>query len=299
MNYFIKSKLNSFNVIVFYYINISLLLIYSIYKNGYLLYRNNLVSFISMFKPLILILLSIGITYFIDYLFSKEKYSNIFKEDYNPMYISLVVLALPLNINIFQLLVIISVFNIINNLINIKDINVYNILKLIIIGSIFLLGYYEYKNMYELSIDTSINMFDMFLGRSIGGMGTTNHLLLIITYIIFMFLPSYKREIPMFSFITYIIILVISLMFNNSFISSINDLINGEFLYGIIFIATIPNYSYITIKDRVIFGILIGIFSFISIKIINPFEGVFVGIFIANLIMYSLYKVRKVIHESK
>lgn len=299
MNYLIKSKFSSRKIILFYYINILILLLYSIYKNGYLLYRNNLISQINMFKPLLLVLLTIFITYFIDYVLSKKKYNNIFEEDYNPVYMSLITLALPLNINIFNLLIVIVIIDIIINLVPINEINIYNITKLIIVISIFLLGYYEYKNIYELNIDTSINTFDMFMGRSIGGIGTTNHFLMIICFIIFLFIPSYKKEIPIIALLTYFSMIILFLLFNQNIVLNIRELINSEFLYGIIFIATIPNYSPIVLKDRVVYGIIVGTFSFIATKLINPYEGVFVGIFIANLLMYSLYKVRNLKYENK
>lgn len=54
------------------------LVIYGIYKNGYLIYTRELTSFFSIFKPLYLILISIIIKIIIDYL----KYKHI-KIDYD------------------------------------------------------------------------------------------------------------------------------------------------------------------------------------------------------------------------
>ena len=139
----------------------------------------------------------------------------------------------------------------------------------------------------------------MFFGRSIGGIGTTNHFLLLIAYILFIFIPSYKKEIPCISLITYIIMIIISTIFNQSIIINIHELINSEFLFGIIFIATIPNYSPIVFKDKVIYSILIGIISFIFNKLINPFEGIFIAILIANIIMIIINKIRMNKHENE
>ena len=295
----IKSNINSFKTISLYYISILILLVYGTYKNGYLLYRHGLTSFIGMFKPIILVILAIGITYLMDYIFNKNKYNNIFKESYNPIYIGLLTLTLPVNINIFNLLIIIFILNLLNNLIDIKNINLYCITKIIIILSMFLLGYYGYKNMYELNVDTAINGFDMFFGRSIGGIGTTNHFLLIICYTILFINPSYKRDIPLISLAAYTVMIIISLIFSNDIGTILYNLVNSEFLFGIIFIATIPNYSPIVLKDKHIYAIIIGIFSFLCDKYINPFEGVFIGIFVANMIMYIIYKIRGIKNEYK
>ena len=50
--------------------NISLLIpliIYAIYKNGYLIYQKELISIISIFKPLYLVLISIFIKFIISH----------------------------------------------------------------------------------------------------------------------------------------------------------------------------------------------------------------------------------------
>lgn len=289
MNNYLKNKIKASNIIIIYYINIVLLTLYGIYKNGYLLYRNNLITFSSLFKPLIILILSIGITYFIDYLFHKKKIS----ENYNPIYISLIILTLPISINIYQLLIVIAIFDIIINIVKNDDFNIYNLMKLIIIIMIYLLGYYGYKNAYEINIDTSITSLDMFFGRSIGGIGTTNHFLMFIGYFILSTMINYKKEIPLISLLTYFIMIIIAIIFNQNVLLNINELINSEFLYGVIYIATIPNYSPITKKGRIIYSVIIGVTAFITNKLINPFEGVFIGIMLANLIMILIKKLGK------
>ena len=64
------NKVNKNNIILNYLFLLVPFIIYSIYKNGYLLYENNLITFVNIFKPLYFILLSIIITlviYFIKY----------------------------------------------------------------------------------------------------------------------------------------------------------------------------------------------------------------------------------------
>ena len=295
----IKSKNNSFRIILTYYICIFILSFYSIYKDGYLLYSKDLIKFMGIFKPLLLVIITIIVTYLIDYLFNGKKYKfvELIKIDYNPIFNSLILLMLPINIKIIYYLIILIIFNILINIFKIKKINIYIIYKFIFILLLILLNNYTYQNVYETNIDTSLSYLDMFFGRSIGGIGTINHFLIIITFFILLSIKSYKKEITISSFITYGICIIISLFFKFNLYQNINIILNGSLLFGIVFIATIPYYSPIMFKDKIIYGILIGVFSFIFNYLINSYEGVLVAILIANIIMIIKEKVIK--HVSK
>lgn len=291
-------------IILIYYINIIILLLLGFYKNGILLYNKNLISFMGMFKTIIMIFLSIFITYVIKYIFlsvikKDDNYKNLVINAYEPIYFALITLALPVNINIYLFILLMIILNIINNIIKQKDFNYLAIYKLVIVLILVLINKYNYLNIYEMSVETSLTTLDMILGRSIGGIGTTSTLLLIITYFIFNLNPCYKKEIPILSIIAYILMTVISSLLGFNFILNIKELINGEFLFGVIFIATIPEYSPIKEKDKLLFGILIGILGFIFSKLINPYEGVFIAILVTNLIFTCQSKLKKLYYERK
>ena len=286
MSGIIKTMTTNKRIILIYYINILILTIYSVYKNGILLYNKGLIRFTYIFKPLLLVLAAIFITYGINYLYLKyikkdNECLNKIKYDYNPIYFAMLTLCLPIN------------FNIANLYFKQRNFNSYTIYKLIIILILLLLNKYNYFNIYEMNVDTALTTLDMFMGRSIGGIGTTNSLLLIITFIIFLTMPSYKKEIPISAFITSLILSVFGSLFGFGFIYNIKELLNSEFLFAIIFLATIPEYSPIKDNDKIIYGCIIGLFCFIFNKIINPFEGVFIAIVIANIIFYGQKKLKK------
>ena len=295
MNGLIKRKMNSFRIILSYYLCILLLSLYATYKNGYLLYRKELISFGNIFKLIILIILTLIITYLIDYYFKRKEYNikSLIKIDYNPIYNCLILLTLPININTIYYLIILFIFNILNNIINIKNINIYIIYRFIIILLLIILGNYSYSNIYELNIDTSLNFFDMFMGRSIGCIGTTNHFMIIISFLILLTTKSFKKEIPLTSLITYIICIIISILFKFNIFNNLDMLLNSTYLFGITFIATIPNFSPVSIKGKIIYGISVGLFSFILNHLINPFEGVFISIIIANILIIFYNKLGK------
>lgn len=289
-------------IILIYYVSIFILLLYSLYKNGFILYNKGLVGFFSIFKPLIMVMGAITLTYLIDYIFlrllKKDKdYLELVKNDYNPIYFALITLALPLNINILLFIFLITLLNIINNFIKQDKFNMMVLYKLLIVLGLFLFNKYNYLNVYEMNVETSLTTLDMVLGRSIGGIGTTSTLLLIIDMLILNLNPCYKKEIPISAIITFIFLAIISALFKDSFILNIKELINGEFLFGVIFMATIPEYSPIKEQDKLLFGVLIGIFGFICSKIVNPYEGVFIGILITNLVFYCQRILKKLYYE--
>ena len=69
MNVYLKSKNNENKILVKYILLLIPFLIYGFYKNGILLYKGEYVNIFYMFKPLILTIISI----LISYLFTKYK----------------------------------------------------------------------------------------------------------------------------------------------------------------------------------------------------------------------------------
>ena len=298
MSSVIKTKITNKKIILLYYLNIFILTFYSLYKNGILLYNKGLINFKYIFKPLLLVLIAILFTYIVDYLYLRfikndNNYMIKIKNDYNPIYLAILTLCLPVGINIFIFTLIIIILSFLNNFIKQHDFNNIALYKILIILLLLLINKYNYLNVYELNVDTALTSFDMFMGRSIGGLGSTNTMLLIISFIIFVTIPSYKKEIPVSAFITSLLLSIVGTLFGFGFIYNIKELLNSEFLLAIIFVATIPEYSPIKEKDKIIFGILIGALSFIFNKIFNPFEGVFIAIILANAIFYGQRKLKK------
>ena len=120
MNSYLKSNYSNLKIIVNYYIVLLLLTMFAIYKNGIILYQKKLISVVEVFKPFIIILLALLIPYFISYLYNKiikkKKYNLLY--DYKPIYVSLIMLTLPSNLNIYFYILSIIVLSIIINLLN-------------------------------------------------------------------------------------------------------------------------------------------------------------------------------------
>lgn len=295
MNNHLKSKNSNFKIISIYYLSILLLTIYSTYKYGVFLYQKQLISFIVIFKPLILVLLSIFIPIVINYLYYKMK--NIkynIKNDYDPIFFTLITLTLPININVLIYALFLIIFSIIKLFYKLK-LNYYSIYKLLFIILLIVLNKYSYLSLYDLNIETNFTTLDLFLGRSIGGLSTSNILLLLIIYLILFLNKAYKKDIPIYSFVSYFISLIIySILFRKSIIINIKELISSEFIFGIILISTIPHFSPVENKDKIVYGLLVGILSFIFNKLTNIYEGIFIAIVISNIIIYIYQKLREV-----
>ena len=60
------------NIIKMYLYLLIPFIIYGIYKNGYLLYEDNLISIIDVFKPLYLVFISVFITLLIDLMIKRK-----------------------------------------------------------------------------------------------------------------------------------------------------------------------------------------------------------------------------------
>lgn len=294
----LKSKLNNTKIIMLYYLIILILTSYATYKNGIIIYQRNLINFINIFKPLLLVLISIIIPYLINFIYYKEikKDNYNFKEDYTSIFMALITLTLPLNINIFLYLFIIIIFSILKLFYKIEYFNYYNLIKLLIILVLFIIGKYSYLTIYDLNIETNLSTLDLFLGRGIGGLATTNILLLFICYLIMLLNNSYKKEIPVISIVSYFIILILfDIVFKNNVILDIKNLISSEFIFACIFIATISFYSPIKSKEKIIYSIILGILSFIFNKIFNIYDGVFIALLITNLIIIGYEKLERII----
>ena len=296
MNSYLKSKTKNINIITMYYITIILLSLYATYKNGLIIYNKGLIGFISIFKPLILILLGISITYLINYIFNKikgNKYDLI--NDYKPIYLALITFTLPLNINIFLYLLIIIIFNIVTLFYKSDSLNNYALLKIVFIVLLVLLNKYSYLTVYDSSVERNLNLLDLILGKGVGGISTTNIILIIICFFI-LFKSIHKKEIVIISFLSYFFTIVLtSVILHNVFNEEIINLVTSEFIYGIVFIATMSHFSPIRYKEKIVFAISIGILSFIFNHIINLYDGVFYAIVLSNVIVILYKKLERVI----
>ena len=273
MNVYLKSKNNK--ILVKYILLLIPFLIYGFYKNGILLYKGEYVNIFYMFKPLILTIISI----LISYLFTKYK-----KEDFISyrLYLNILssLIVLP-NTNIFIYLIILFLVNI---LYTFKKVNIslITILLLIIVSMIF--SKYSFLNVYEESVNHSYSITNYLFGNGSGGISNTLliYSILVCIYLICDF--SYKKHIVVTSVTVYYILLIISFVLFKKF--DYNLLLNNNLVFSFIFLNTISIFTPYTKGGCYLYGFILGLISFCF-----SFIDINLGVYLISLILSftSLY----------
>lgn len=275
MNVYLKSKNNENKILVKYILLLIPFLIYGFYKNGILLYKGEYVNIFYMFKPLILTIISI----LISYLFTKYK-----KEDFISyrLYLNILssLIVLP-NTNIFIYLIILFLVNI---LYTFKKVNIslITILLLIIVSMIF--SKYLFLNVYEESVNHSYSITNYLFGNGSGGISNTLFIYSILVFIYLICDFSYKKHIVVTSLTVYYILLIISFVLFKKF--DYNLLLNNNLVFSFIFLNTISIFTPYTKGGCYLYGFILGLISFCF-----SFIDINLGVYLISLILSftSLY----------
>ena len=275
MNVYLKSKNNENKILVKYILLLIPFLIYGFYKNGILLYKGEYVNIFYMFKPLILTIISI----LISYLFTKYK-----KEDFISyrLYLNILssLIVLP-NTNIFIYLIILFLVNI---LYTFKKVNIslITILLLIIVSTIF--SKYSFLNVYEESVNHSYSITNYLFGNGSGGISNTLFIYSILVFIYLICDFSYKKHIVVTSLTVYYILLIISFVLFKKF--DYNLLLNNNLVFSFIFLNTISIFTPYTKGGCYLYGFILGLISFCF-----SFIDINLGVYLISLILSftSLY----------
>lgn len=275
MNVYLKSKNNEKKILLKYILLLIPFLIYGFYKNGILLYKGEYVNIFNMFKPIILTIISI----LISYLFTKYK-----KEDFISfrLYLNILssLIALP-NTNIFIYLIILFLVNI---LYTFKKINIslITVLLLIIVSMIF--SKYLFLNVYEESVNHSYSITNYLFGNGSGGISNTLFIYSILVFIYLICDFSYKKHIVVTSLTAYYILLIISFVLFKKF--DYNLLLNNNLVFSFIFLNTISIFTPYTKGGCYLYGFILGLISFCF-----SFIDINLGVYLISLILSftSLY----------
>ncbi len=275
MNVYLKSKNNENKILVKYILLLIPFLIYGFYKNGILLYKGEYVNIFYMFKPLILTIIAI----LISYLFTKYK-----KEEFISyrLYLNILssLIVLP-NTNIFIYLIILFLVNI---LYTFKKVNIslITILLLIIVSMIF--SKYSFLNVYEESVNHSYSITNYLFGNGSGGISNTLFIYSILVFIYLICDFSYKKHIVVTSLTVYYILLIISFVLFKKF--DYNLLLNNNLVFSFIFLNTISIFTPYTKGGCYLYGFILGLISFCF-----SFIDINLGVYLISLILsfISLY----------
>ncbi len=253
------------------------LIIYGIYKNGYLIYEKGYISLVNIFKPLFLVIIALIIKLIIDLV--KYKKINI---DYNLVYAILIAMIMPYNVNWLVFIIGFTISYLLSLFLEkYFKFNKVCFIYLIIILINGLLNEFSFANILEAKYNYSFSFWDLLIGRNIGGISSSSIFFSLLAYIILCYNFYYKKDIPLFINISYLLLAIIYFIFthNNNF------LLNSELIFGSIFVASLPEFSPVKRNKIIFYSIVIGIISFgLTIFISSPIS-IYLAIFIVSLFL--------------
>ena len=171
---FFHNKVNIKNIVISYLLCLIPLILYGIYKNGILLYTRDLISFLSIFKIIYLLIISLLIYILVDILIFKKK--EIWTLDL--LFLMIIPLFMPQNINLFVYGISLFISFLISNVLERKiKFNKMAFCKLFIILVLVVINNYTYLNPAENLNIYSLNYWDLLWCRNIGGIASTNIIL--------------------------------------------------------------------------------------------------------------------------
>ena len=255
------------------------LVLYGIYKNGIILYNANLINFLSIFKVLYLIIISL-IIYIIFSIITKRK----LKLNLELLNILIIPLFMPQSINLLiyaiSLLVLLFIDHYLSKILK------YNNISFIILGIILVLvifNSYNYLNPIEQTNNYSYSFLDLLFGRNPGGIATSSIIIGIILIIYYSIFTIYKQNIAISSIIVFLILTAILNNFN------INSLLNSNAILSFILIAPELKNTPVSLKGTIIYGCIVGIISALLCQFVSIYIGAFIAIFIVSL-SYSILR---------
>jgi len=281
----LHNKTDKEDLIKKYYIALIPLIIFSIYKNGILLYTNDLIKLGNILIPIYFYVISIIVAVLI---------SKILKEDLQENILISLIIACTISINtnmiIYPILLFVSLF-ISKYILNKTKLN-FNIIsfsRLLLILSL-LLNAYSYLNIAEKLNKFNYNYFDIFIGHGLGGIASTSALALIICFIILLTDRYYKKIIPIVSSLTFILIYIVYIILTKNY-DCLNIVLNGLNYFSFIFIAPDIYLTPVAKNGMFIYGILIGIFTSILSILGLTYEASFISIFLISLFIPLINKI--------
>ena len=270
-----------------YILSLLPLILYGFYKNGIYLYIKKYISLPTMFKPLLLILIGflIGASVNIIYLKlikkSKDNIIDIIFSSFHPIYGILIASIISINTNILLFSVVTFAVLFISKFINNK-INLISLSSLIIFFIMNVLNKFTFMNIYEQSSSFKMNAIDYMFGRGSGGILTTNILLIVLSFIILYNSKVYKKNIAIYSSSVFILLTTIYCILTKNIGNIMNMLFTNGILFSFVYVATEPVSSSYTKYGKEIYGILVGILTFIFYLIKQALSSLG-GILIASI----------------
>ena len=281
MSTFVREETNIKKIISYLYISIIPLLIFGFYKNGIKSFDG-----IYILHPLILDLVGFASGTLVSIILEKKKPLTSFYPFYGLLSASLV---FPnTSIIVFGLICFISLF--IYKKINKNNVNIVCVIALMVI---LISNFYEtsYLNLV-INSNTNLDGLDYLLGKGSAGLNASCTLLSLASYLYLSTKAFYKREIPLYSFLTYSILMVIYLSFIGDINSLFVRLLSNGTIFSLVFVSTMGTTSSYTKRGRICYALILGILMFI-LSFSFPSLAVISAIFLVSIMHKYIDKLLK------
>ncbi len=295
------------------------IILFSVYKNGYIPYQKGYTDLINLFFPLIFILIAMITAFLTELIYYKIKKENKLKDSFPIITGLFVALVLPINTPIFILMFGVIVAIIVGKLIfggfghNLFNPALIGVMFVVALFSVNIVNNGGYLNLYEIDTIASAtplshqlteigsydqlvkpygSLFNFFFGTIPGSVGETSALLILLAFCYLTWKRVIKWRIPVVYITTVFIITFLIANINNvgpwyAFF----HILSGGLLFGAVFMATDPVTSPVTIIGQVLFGLFLGILT-VLFRFLSPYpEGVLTSILTMNLFVFILDKI--------
>lgn len=318
MGPFLRSKNSTNKIMLHLLVALLPIIIFTVYKNGYIPYSHGLISFIEIFNPLLTIFIGALTSFVVESIYALIlKKKNYIKNSYAFFPGLFLALILPLHTPIY-IVVIGSVIASISKIIfggfgkNMFNPALVGYLFIILVFS-SILTTDNYFNQYELdtissptpltnaSMVSGIGSYDelvepygdlsnFLIGTIPGSLAETSALLCIVAYIYLSFTKTIKWRIPLVYVATvFIITFGIGRLLGEGIYYPLFHILSGGLMFGAVFMATDPITSCVTPIGQVLQGILLGIITVVFR--FTGVEGVAYSILIVNALVFLLDKI--------
>lgn len=318
MGPFLKSKNKTNKIMLHLLIALAPIIIFTVYKNGYIPYSHGAIGFMAMLYPLLF--LSIGaltsfITEAIYAVVTKKK--EYIKNSYSIFPGLFLALILPLHAPMYVLVIGAVVASLSKIIFGGFGKNIFNPA---LIGYIFVVAAYasffttvNYMNSYEIdtissatpltnaSLVTGIgnyetlvkpygSLIDFFIGTIPGSLAETSALLCLIAFLYLAITGTIKWRIPLVYIGTvFISSYAIGGLLGQGIYYPLFQIFSGGLMFGAVFMATDPVTSAVTPVGQILQGLFLGILTVI-LRFIGV-EGVATSILVMNMFVFLLDKV--------
>lgn len=290
-NIYIRDNNSIFKISLKYFYALIPMILFSVYKNGIMLYQKGFINFVEIFKPLLFIITGIIIGGAVNIIYekiikkNKNNLTEILFSSFHILYGLIISCLVSINTNYFLFLIISFLILLLSKILKIKSVNITALTSLLIILITYLISDFSYLNIYEKETLLNLNATDYLIGRGSGGIATTFIGALILSIIILWNESTYKKEIALYGITTFSLLIFLYTIYKSNIALTFELLFTNGILFSFIFVATDTISSSYTQSGKIIYGIFTGILTFIF-YLINPTLACLGAILISSILSY-------------